>query len=57
MENHSIRRAKRRKKVVKIQESLSSLWDNIKYTNSCITGVPEGEKREKGEKLILRNNG
>ena len=52
VENHSIRRAKRRKKVFKIQESLSSLWDNIKHTNSYIIGVPEGEKREKGEKLI-----
>ena len=28
--------------------SLRDLWDNIKCTNIHITGVPEGEEREKG---------
>ena len=29
------------------EESLSDLHNNIKYTNICIIGVPEGEEREK----------
>ena len=28
------------------------LWDNIKYTNICTIGVPEGEEREKGPEKI-----
>ena len=28
-------------------------WDNIKYTNICIIGVPEGEEREKGPEKIF----
>ena len=35
------------------EDSLRYLWDNIKRTNICITGVQEGEKREKGPKKIL----
>ena len=27
--------------------SLMDLWDNIKCTNTRITGTPEGEEREK----------
>ena len=35
------------------EDSLGDLWDNIKCTNICIIGVPEGEEREKGpEKLF-----
>ena len=29
------------------KDSLIDLWDNIKYTNIHIIGVPEGEEREK----------
>ena len=29
------------------QDSLRGIRDNIKHTNTCITGVPEGEKRKK----------
>ena len=32
---------------LKIQDSIRSLWDNFKYTNICIMGVPEGEDRKK----------
>ena len=32
------------------EESLRGLWDNVKYTNIHIIGVPEGEEREKGQK-------
>ena len=36
-------------KRLKINEhSLSELCDNVKCTNICIIGVPEGEEREKG---------
>uniref|UniRef100_A0A9L0STS5 L1 transposable element RRM domain-containing protein n=1 Tax=Equus caballus TaxID=9796 RepID=A0A9L0STS5_HORSE len=36
------------------------LWDNIKHTNICIIGVPEGDKRDKGaenlfEEIIAEN--
>ena len=42
------------------KDSLKHLWDNIKCTNICIIGVPEGEDREKGpekifEEIILEN--
>ena len=35
------------------EESLREFWDNIKCTNICITGVPEGEEREKGPEKIF----
>ena len=39
--------------ILKNEDSLRDFWDNIKYTNICITGVPEGKEREKGtEKLF-----
>ena len=34
------------KKNEKSEDSLRDLWDNIKCTNICIIGVPEGEERE-----------
>ena len=42
------------------EDSLRDLWDNIKHNNICITGVPEGEEREKGpekicEEIIVEN--
>ena len=42
------------------EDSLRDLWDNIKYTNIRIIGVPEGEEREKGpekifEEIIVKN--
>ena len=35
------------------EDSLRDLWDNIKCTNIHIIGVPEGEEREKGPKIIF----
>ena len=35
------------------EDSLRDLWDNIKCTNICIIGVPEGEEREKGPEKIF----
>ena len=35
------------------EESLRDLCDNIKHTNICIIGVPEGEDREEGPEKIF----
>ena len=37
----------REKKMKRNGDSLRDLWDNIKHTNMCIIGAPEGEEREK----------
>ena len=31
------------KRMKRNEDSLRDLWDNIKHTNSCIRGIPEGE--------------
>ena len=36
------------------EESFRELWDNVQCTNICITGVPEGEEREKGTEEIFQ---
>ena len=42
---------KREKRLKRNEESLRELWDNIKCTNICIIGVPEGEERvRRGQK-------
>ena len=41
------------KRLKRNEESLRDFWDNIKHTNISITGVPEGEEREKGPEKIL----
>ena len=48
------------KRMKRNEDSLIDLWDNIKCTNICILGVPEGEEREKGsekvfEEIIVKN--
>ena len=48
------------KRMKRNEDSLRDLWDNIKCTNICIIGVPEGEEREKGpekifEEIIVKN--
>ena len=35
------------KRMKRNEDSLRDLWDNIKYTNICIIGVPEREERER----------
>uniref|UniRef100_A0A8D1CTG9 L1 transposable element RRM domain-containing protein n=1 Tax=Sus scrofa TaxID=9823 RepID=A0A8D1CTG9_PIG len=35
-------------------KSLRELWDNVKRTNICIIGVPEGEERKKGTEKIFQ---
>ena len=32
------------KRMKRNEDSLRDLWDNINQTNSCIPGVPKGEK-------------
>ena len=41
------------KRMKRIEDNLRDFWDNIKRTNICIIGVPEGEEREKGPKKIF----
>ena len=48
------------KRMKRNEDSLRDLWDNIKCTNICPIGVPEGEEREKGpekifEEIIVEN--
>ena len=48
------------KRMKRNEHSLRDLWDNSKCNNIRITGVPEGEEREKGpekifEKIIVEN--
>ena len=35
------------------EDNLRDLWDNIKCTNTCISGVPEAGEREKGPEKIV----
>lgn len=53
-----------KEKIMKItkrtEESIREPWDNIKYTNIRIIGIPEGKGREKGpgkifEEIIAEN--
>ena len=43
---------KREKRLKTNEENLRELWDNVKSTNICIIGVPEGEERERDRKTI-----
>ena len=35
-----------KKRIIKNEDSVSSLWDNFKQSNIRIMGVPEGEEKE-----------
>ena len=41
------------KRMKRNEDSLRDLWDNIKCTNICIVGVPEGGEKEKGPEIIF----
>ena len=48
------------KRMKRTEDSLRDLWDNIKYTNIQIIGVPEEEEKKKGygknfEEIIAKN--
>ena len=38
----------------KHKSNIRDLWDNIKWANLCIIGIPEGEEKEKGIKIYLK---
>ena len=37
----------------KHESNISDLWDNIKWANLCIIGIPEGEEKDKGIENIF----
>ena len=37
----------------KHESNIRDLWDNIKWANLCIIGIPEGEGKEKGIENIF----
>ena len=39
---------KKKKRIQKNEDSVSSLWDNFKKSNIHIIGMPEGEEKEQG---------
>ena len=41
------------KRMKRIEDTLRDFWDNIKWTNIRITGVPEEEEKEKGSEKIF----
>ena len=46
---------KKENRMKRNEDSLRDLWDNIKGSNICIIGVPEGEEREEGAENIFEN--
>ena len=42
------------KRMKKSEESLCELWDTIKRNNLHITGIPEGEEREKQAESLFK---
>ena len=47
---------KMKKESKKNEDNISSLWDNFKKSNICITGVPEGEEEEQEIKNLFEKN-
>ena len=39
---------KEKKRLQKSKDSLRELWNNMKYNNTSIIEIPEGEERERG---------
>ena len=39
-------------RIWKSEETLTNLWDNLKYSNILIIGVPEGEGQQEIENLL-----
>lgn len=46
---------RKNKRINTNEQNLTDLWDNIKCTNICKIGKPEGEK-ERSRKNACRNN-
>ena len=45
--------AEKEKRILKSEDNLRDLWDNIKWNNIYIIGVPEGKQR-KNKKTYLK---
>ena len=45
---------KEEKRMKKVWKNLCELWVNIHSNNLHIIGVPEGEEREKGTEIVLK---
>ena len=50
----------KKKRILKNENSLRDLWDNMKCNNTCTIGVPKGEKRAEGienlfEEIMTKN--
>ena len=39
----------------KYESNIRDLWDNIKWVNLCIIGIPEGEEKEKRIENVFEN--
>ena len=39
----------------KHESIIRDLWDNIKWANLCMIGIPEGEEKEKGVENIFED--
>ena len=37
----------------KLESNIRDLWDNIKWANLCIIGIPEGVEKDKGMENIF----
>ena len=46
---------KKKKELKKNKDSVSSLWDNFKYPNICITWVPAGEEKQQEIGSLFEN--
>ena len=44
---------KREKRLKRTEDSLREIWDDVKCTNICTIGVPEGEERAKRTEKIF----
>ena len=44
---------KKKKKIQKSKDSVSSLWDSFKHSNIHIIGVSEGEEKEQKKKMEI----
>ena len=49
----SLLQKRKKKRIVRNEDSVRDLWDNIKYTLIHIIQVPEGEEREKRPEKIF----
>ena len=46
-------RGKKKKIIERNEDNLRDLWDNVKYPNIQIIGVPEEEDKKKGYEKML----